>query len=80
MDFLDTQQRPQLQRRMSELLEELELDSIAVYDRTPHSYMALSIPDRVWQIYQNQASEFSSMPCAASGPCGCWAWQVARSG
>ena len=34
MDFLETQQRPQLQRRMSEWLEELELDSIAVYDRT----------------------------------------------
>jgi two-component system nitrogen regulation sensor histidine kinase NtrY len=34
LDFLETQNRPELQRRMRELLEEMELDSVAVYDRT----------------------------------------------
>ncbi len=34
MDILDARRRPRLQRRMSEMLEELELDSIALYDGT----------------------------------------------
>ncbi len=33
LEFLDPQQRPQLQRLMGQLLEDLELDALAVYDR-----------------------------------------------
>ena len=34
LDLRDTQRLPQVQRRLRQLLEELELDSLAVYDRT----------------------------------------------
>ena len=34
LDFLNPQRRPELQRLMGQLLEELELDALAVYDRS----------------------------------------------